>query len=98
MADRLVTVFGGSGFVGRHVVKRLTAAGNRVCVAVRDVEGARFLKPMGDVGQIVPVFANVRDDESVRAAVQGADAVVFSVGILFGRGRQTFESIHVGRR
>jgi len=95
VADRLVTVFGGSGFVGRHVVKRLAVAGNRVCVAVRDVESARFLKPMGDVGQIVPVFANVRDDESVRAAVQGADAVVFSVGILFGRGRQTFESIHV---
>ena len=95
MADRLVTVFGGSGFVGRHLVKRLAAAGDRVCVAVRDVESARFLKPMGDVGQIVPVFANVRDDESVRAAVQGADAVVFSVGILFGRGRQTFEAIHV---
>ena len=95
MADRLVTVFGGSGFVGRHLVKRLAAAGNRVCVPVRDVESARFLGPMGDVGQIVPVLANVRDDESVRVAVRGADAVVYSVGILFGRGRQTFESIHV---
>jgi len=95
VADRLVTVFGGSGFVGRHLVKRLAAAGDRVCVAVRDVESARFLKPMGDVGQIVPVFANIRDDESVQAAVKGADAVVCSVGILFSRRRQTFESIHV---
>ena len=95
MADRLVTVFGGSGFVGRHLVKRLAAAGNRVCVAVRDVESAHFLKPMGDVGQIVPMLANVRDEESVWAAVQGADAVVFLVGILFGRGHQTFKSIHV---
>lgn len=95
MVDRLVTVFGGSGFIGRHLVKRLAAAGDRVCVAVRDVEGARFLKPMGDVGQVVPVFANIRDDESVKAAVQGADAVVFSVGVLFSRGRQTFDAIHV---
>ena len=95
MANRLVTVFGGSGFIGRHLVKRLAASGDRVCVAVRDVESARFLKPMGDVGQVVPVLANIRDDDSVNAAVQGADAVVTSVGVLFNRGHQTFGSIHV---
>lgn len=95
MADRLVTVFGGSGFVGRHLVKRLAAAGDRVRAAVRDVEAARFLKPMGDVGQVVPVLANIRDDQSVRAAVQGVDAVVTSVGVLFNRGSQTFDAIHV---
>ena len=95
MADRLVTVFGGSGFIGRYLVKRLADAGDRVCVAVRDVENARFLKPMGDVGQIVPVSADIRDDDSVRSAVRGADAVIFSVGVLYNRGRQTFQSIHV---
>lgn len=76
-------------------MKRLAASGDRICVAVRDIEGARFLKPMGDVGQVVPILANIRDDESVNAAVQGADAVITSVGVLFNRGRQTFESIHV---
>lgn len=96
MANRLVTVFGGSGFIGRHLVKRLAASGDRICVAVRDVESARFLKPMGDVGQVVPVFANILDDESVNAAVQEADAVITSIGVLFNRGHQTFESIHVG--
>ena len=95
MADRLVTVFGGSGFIGRHLVKRLASTGDRVCGAVRDIEAARFLKPMGDVGQVVPLAANIRDDGSVRTAVQGADAVVISVGVLFNRGPQTFESIHV---
>ncbi len=95
MADRLVTVFGGSGFIGRHLIKRLAAAGDRVRAAVRDVERARFLKPMGDVGQIVPVSADIRDDDGVEFAVRGADAVVFSVGVLYNRGRQTFRSIHV---
>lgn len=95
VADRLVTVFGGSGFIGRYLVQRLADAGDRVCVAVRDVENARFLKPMGDVGQIVPVSADIRDDDSVRYAVRGADAVIFSVGVLYNRGRQTFQSIHV---
>lgn len=93
--DRLITVFGGSGFIGRHIVRRLAAAGHRVRIPVRDVEAARFLKPMGDVGQVVPVAANIRDDDSVRAAVRDADVVVFSVGVLFSSGRQTFEAVHV---
>lgn len=95
MAGRLVTVFGGSGFLGRRVVKRLAASGARVRAAVRDPIAAEFLKPMGDVGQIVPVRANLRDGESVAAAVAGAQAVVNAVGILHESGRQTFENVHV---
>ncbi len=95
MADRLITVFGGSGFLGRYVVKRLAAGGARVRVAVRDPEAAAFLTPLGNVGQIVAVQANVRDSGSVARAVEGADAVVNLVGILFERGRQTFRAIHV---
>ena len=95
VADRLVTVFGGSGFVGRYLVKRLSARGDRVRVAVRDAENARFLQPMGDAGQIVSVSADIRDDDSVRSAVRDADVAIFSVGILYNRGRRTFQSIHV---
>ncbi len=91
----LVTVFGGSGFIGRQVVKRLAAKGVRVRVAVRRPEAALFLKPMGDVGQITPQQANLRDEASVRAAVDGADGVVNLVGILYERGRQRFDAVHV---
>jgi NADH dehydrogenase len=94
MADRLVTVFGGSGFIGRYLVKRLAEAGDRVRVAVRDPDAALFLKPMGEVGQIAPVQANLRDDRSVAAAVEGADAVVNLVGILYERGKQSFVAVH----
>lgn len=90
MAIRRVTVFGGSGFIGRHLVRRLAARGDIVRVAVRDPAGAAFLKPMGDVGQIVLMKVDVHDDEAVKAAVEGADAVVNLVGILFERGRQNF--------
>lgn len=92
-APKRVTVFGGSGFLGRHIVRELAAAGTRVRVAVRDPEGALFLKPMGDVGQIVPIFANVRDRASVTAAVQGVDAVVNLVGILHEGGAQKFSAV-----
>jgi NADH dehydrogenase len=83
MATRSVaTVFGGSGFIGRYVVKRLAADGHVVRVAVRDPEAALFLKPMGAVGQIVPLFANITQDGTVQRAVEGADLVVNLVGIL----------------
>ena len=95
MAERLITVFGGSGFLGRHVVKHLAAAGARIRVAVRDPVAAEILQPIGDVGQIVPVQANLRDDDSVAAVVAGADAVVNAVGILYETRRQTFENVHV---
>lgn len=89
-----VTVVGGSGFLGRYMVKRLAEAGVRVRVAVRDPEAAAFLKPMGDVGQVVPVQANVRNAASVARAVAGSDAVVNLVGILYQAGPQRFDAVH----
>ena len=94
MTPSMVTVFGGSGFLGRHLVQRLAATGARVTVAVRNPESALFLKPMGDVGQITPVGADVRDGPAVVAAVQGADWVVNLVGILYETKRQSFSAIH----
>jgi NADH dehydrogenase len=94
MAQPLVTVFGGSGFVGRNIVRVLAQQGWRVRAAVRRPEWASFLQPMGDVGQVVPVQANVRNEASVAAAVAGADAVVNAVGIFFQRGRQRFDLVH----
>lgn len=90
----LVTVFGGSGFIGRHLVKRLAASGATVRVAVRDPIRASFLKPMGDVGQVTPVHVDIHNDASVTAAVEGADKVVNLIGILYESGRQTFQSVH----
>lgn len=93
-SSTVVTVFGGSGFIGRYVVQALARAGCRVKVAVRRPELAGFLQPLGSVGQIVAVGANVRDEASVKRAVHGADAVVNLVGILQPSGRQKFRSIH----
>lgn len=94
MKDKLVAVFGGSGFIGRHLVQRLAAAGSRVRVAIRHPGEAAYLQPMGDVGQITPVQASVTHEASVRAAVAGADAVVNLVGILYEKGRWTFDAVH----
>jgi NADH dehydrogenase len=91
--DRLVTVFGGSGFVGRHVVRALARAGWRVRAAVRRPDLAGHLQPLGILGQIHAVQANLRYPESVRAAVEGSDAVVNAVGILFETGRQRFPAV-----
>lgn len=79
---RIACVIGGSGFVGRYVVKRLAAQGYVVRVAVRDPEAASFLKPMGAVGQIVPLAAPITDEQALRRALEGAEAVVNLVGIL----------------
>ncbi len=95
MQGMRITVFGGAGFVGRYIVKRLAAAGAGVRVACRDPERAKFLKPAGGVGQVVPVQANLRYPDSVRAAVEGVDAVVNCVGVLVSRGPQSFGAIHV---
>jgi NADH dehydrogenase len=93
MARGLVTVFGGSGFIGRYVVQRLARAGWQVRVAVRRPNEALFLKTSGDVGQVTPVAANIRDDRSVAAAVAGADAVINLVGILYASGKQSFDAV-----
>ena len=90
----VTTVFGGSGFIGRYVVKRLAAAGHIVRVAVRDPEGALFLKPMGAVGQVVPFYAPVTAEADVATAVAGADNVINLVGILFERRAGQFEAVH----
>jgi NADH dehydrogenase len=94
MKGKLVTVFGGTGFIGRHLVQRLAAGGARVRVAVRHPKDAAILQPMGDVGQIAAVKASVTHEASVRAAVEGADAVVNLVGILYESGRMTFDAVH----
>lgn len=89
------TVFGGSGFIGRYVVERLADRGAVVRVAVRDPAGAQFLKPAGNVGQIAPMRVSVSDQETVAAAVDGADWVINLVGILYESGAATFDAIHV---
>jgi len=91
--DRLVTIFGGSGFIGRHVVRALCRRGYRIRVAVRRPDLAFHLQPLGRVGQIHAVQANLRFPASVQAAVRGADVVINLVGILFERGKQRFPAI-----
>jgi NADH dehydrogenase len=92
--NTLVTVYGGSGFVGRHVVRALVKRGHRVRVAVRRPDLAGHLQPLGRVGQIHAVQANLRDAASVEAAARDADALVNLVGVLFERGKQRFEIVH----
>ncbi len=94
-AGKLVTVFGGSGFVGRHTVRALAKDGWRIRAACRRPDLAGYLQPMGAVGQIHPVQSNLRYPDSVARAVDGADAAVLSVGILARSGRQTFSAVHV---
>ena len=91
--DTLVTVFGGSGFLGRHIVRALARRDFRVRVAVRRPDLAGHLQPLGRVGQIHAVQANVRFPESVEAAMRDASAVVNLTGILFERGRQSFSAV-----
>lgn len=96
---KLVTVFGGSGFVGRHVVQALAKRGYRIRAAVRRPDLAEHLQPLGVPGQIMPIQANLRYRWSVDRAVEGADAVVNAVGILAPSGKQTFDAIqHFGPR
>ena len=92
---QIVTIFGGTGFLGRHIVQRLAQEGWGIRIATRRPELAGFLQPCGDVGQIVPVQANVRNEDSIRRAVAGADAVINLTGILYERGRQNFYAVHV---
>ena len=85
----LVTIIGGSGFVGRHIAQAMARRGWRVRVACRRPNEAMFVKPYGAVGQVEPVQCNIRDEASMRAVIRGSDAVVNCVGLLFDSGRNT---------
>jgi len=92
---KIVSVIGGSGFIGRHTVAALAHAGWRIRIICRRPDLAYFLQPLGGPGQIAFIQANVRDRASLQAALAGSDAVVNLAGILVERGRQTFEAVHV---
>ncbi len=91
---KLITIFGGSGFIGRHLVQNLAAQGYRIRVGVRRPDLAGRLQPLGSVGQIMPVQANVRFPKSLESACQGADIVINLTGILSPTGNQSFEAVH----
>lgn len=91
--SKLVTIFGGSGFVGRYIARRMAQAGWRVRVATRRPEQAGFVRTYGAVGQVEPVLCNIRDEASVAAALAGADAVVNCVGILVESGKNRFDAV-----
>ncbi len=92
--SKLVTIYGGSGFVGRYIARRMAKAGWRVRVAVRRPNEALFVQTYGVVGQVEPELCNIRDDASVRHAMRGADAVVNCVGILNNLGKNKFDAVH----
>ncbi len=94
MKNTVVTVFGGTGFIGRHAVRELAKRGAIIKVATRVPERAYFLRPCGTVGQIVPVACNYGDPASIRAAVRGSDFVVNTIGILYEKKRGAFERAH----
>lgn len=94
MSKGLVTVFGGSGFVGKHVVRALVKEGWRVRVPMRRPHTGQALRVIGNVGQVQLVQANLRFPNSVEQAVAGSDAVVNLVGVLFESGRQSFKAVH----
>lgn len=91
--SKLVTIYGGSGFVGRYIARRMAKAGWRVRVAVRHPNEALFVKTYGVVGQVEPVLCNIRDENSVASVMQGADAVVNCVGVLAETGKNTFDAV-----
>lgn len=90
---KLVTILGGSGFVGRYVARRMALAGWRVRVATRRPNERMYVRTYGTVGQVEPVLCNIRDDASVQAIIDGADAVINCTGILFESGKNTFDAI-----
>lgn len=94
-SSSLITIYGGSGFIGRYVVQALARTGALIRVAVRRPDLAGFLQPLGGVGQIAFVQANLRDRVSVRRAAQGADALINLPGLLFQSGKQRFHTVHV---
>ena len=91
--SKLVTIYGGSGFVGRYIARRMAKAGWRVRVAVRRPNEAIFVKTYGVVGQVEPVLCNIRDDASVASVMKGADAVINCVGVLAESGKNSFHAV-----
>ncbi|MCP5075958.1 MAG: complex I NDUFA9 subunit family protein [Rhodobacteraceae bacterium] len=91
---KIVTIFGGSGFVGRYIARAMARKGWRVRVAVRRPNEAIFVRPYGAVGQVEPIQANIRDDASTRAAISGANVIINCVGVLQEGGPQTFSALH----
>lgn len=91
--SKLVTIFGGSGFVGRYIARRMAQEGWRVRVAVRRPNEALFVRPYGVVGQVEPVLCNIRDEASVSAVLEGADVAINCVGILAESGKNTFGAV-----
>lgn len=92
--NEIVTVFGGTGFLGRHVIKRLAEAGFRVRVPTRKLDRAIFLRPVGNLGQIVPEVLGLSDDADLAAALRGSAAAINLVGILYEGGRASFQKLH----
>lgn len=92
---QVITVFGGSGFIGRHLIRRLAKSGALIRIATRNPGKATFLKTAGAVGQIVPFATDCTDDVSVARALQGADVAINLLGVLYERGSQSFQGVHV---
>lgn len=95
MARRVITVFGGTGFVGRYIVKKLLEAGWVVRIPTRCFARTAKLRLMGSPGQLVPVGCDIADPDAVQQAIDGSEAVINLLGILYQRGRSNFENIHV---
>lgn len=93
-SDRLITIIGGSGFLGRHIVRALARRGYRIRVACRRPDLAGHLQPLGNTGQIVAVQANVRYPTSINSACEGAYAVINLTGVLYSAGAQSFDAVH----
>lgn len=94
MSNRLVTIFGGTGFIGRHLVRRLAARGARIQVISRNPEHGRHLQPMGNVGQIVVRRADMGNEAALAQVLRNSTSVINLIGILHERGRRSFEAIH----
>lgn len=94
LENKVATIFGGTGFIGRYIVARLARQGAIIKVVTRYPQSAYFLRQFGTVGQVVPVFCDY-SDASIDAAVQGSDVVINCLGILFEKGQSSFENVHV---
>jgi NADH dehydrogenase len=94
MMLRRVTVFGATGFIGRYIVKRLAGEGVVIAACARHARDAGYLRPMGDVGQVALLDVDLMDERALAAVVAGSDAVVNAVGILYERGKRSFDAIH----